>query len=112
MPRYKSSKIVNNTSDFYSFLRRKRGVRNIRHYNTPVLHNPTVADRSSIETASHIWSYGDRYYKLASSYYGMPEYWWVIAWWNGRPTEASVQNGTVLQIPLNLEEALTIMGAY
>ena len=112
MPRYKSSRIINNRSEFYKFLREKRGVKNIRHYNTPIMHNPTVAQRASLRTVSHVWSYGDRYYKLSSQYYGTPEYWWIIAWWNGRPTEASVQNGTVLQIPTSLEDALTIMGTY
>ena len=112
MPRYKSSRVINNNSEFYEFLRKKRGVRNIRHYNTPVIYNPSSADRNSLKTVTHVWSYGDRYYKLSAQYYGTPEYWWVIAWWNGRPTEATVQNGTALQIPTNLEDALTIMGTY
>jgi hypothetical protein len=112
VPRYKSSKILNNDSEFYKFLRVKRGIKNIRHYSTPILYNPTAADRVSTPTVSHVWKYGDRYYKLSSQYYGTPKYWWVIAWWNGRPTEATVQNGAVLQIPTNLEDALSIMGTY
>ena len=112
MPRYKSARVINNNSKFYKFLRRKRGVRNIAHYGTPIIYNPSITDRNSTPTVSHVWGYGDRYYKLAAQYYGSSEYWWVIAWWNGRPTEATVQNGTVLQIPTNLEDALTIMGTY
>jgi len=112
MPRYKSSRIVINDSEFYKFLRDKRGLKKVKHYNTPIIYNPTVADRNAIDTVTHVWSYGDRYYKLAAQYYGAPEYWWVIAWWNGRPTEATIQNGTAIQIPLVLENALQIMGTY
>ncbi len=77
-----------------------------------MLYNPSAADRAATPTVTHVWSYGDRYYKLAAQYYGTPQYWWVIAWWNGRPTEASLQNGVALQIPTNLEDALTILGTY
>lgn len=112
MPRYKSAKILNNNSEFYKFLRKKRGVKNLRHYDTPVIYNPSTADRVSTSTVSHVWKYGDRYYNLSAQHYGTTKYWWIIAWWNGRPTEADVQNGTVLQIPTNLQEALTILGSY
>jgi len=112
MPRYKSSRIINNNIEFYEFLRKKRGVKNIRQYGTPRMRNPGVADRNFAQTTAHIWVYGDRYYKLADQYYGLADYWWVIAWWNGRPTEAGIQHGTAIEIPTNLEQALTILGAY
>ena len=112
MPRYKNTKIVNNDSEFYEFLRKKKGIKSIRHYNTPILHNPGFSARISTASTTHIWVYGDRFYKLADRFYGRAEYWWVIAWWNGTPTEADLTNGTALTIPLNLEEALTALGAY
>ena len=112
MPRYKTTTILNNNSEFYKFLRQKRGIKRLRHYSTPIIYNPTAADRTMIPTATHIWKYGDRYYNLSAQYYGTTKYWWVIAWWNGRPTEADVDNGTLLEIPTNLQEALTILGAY
>ncbi len=112
MPRYKSSRVINNNIEFYEFLRRTRGVKNIRQYATPRFKNPSVSERLLASTTPHIWAYGDRYYKLAAQYYGYPEYWWVIAWWNGRPTEANIQNGTSIQIPTNLEQALQLLGAY
>ena len=112
MPRYKNDRILNNTSRFYRFLREKRHVKNIRHYETAVLYNPDAIDRSSIATTTYVWGYGDRYYKLAHRFYKAPEYWWVIAWWNGRPTEADIENGMSISIPLDLEKALEILGAY
>ena len=110
MPRYKSSRIINNRSEFYKFLREKRGVKNIRHYNTPIMHNPTVAQRASLRTVSHVWSYGDRYYKLSSQYYGTPEYWWIIAWYNRAPTESHVNIGDVVYIPRPFEKIMQYLG--
>jgi nucleoid-associated protein YgaU len=113
MPRYKYLKIIDNDSEFYEFLREKRGSpKSIKHYATPMMYNPDLVDRVNLKTTTHVWSHGDRLYKLSNQYYGEPEYWWVIAWWNGKPTEADIQNGSVIEIPLNLEETLTVLGAY
>ena len=79
-------------------------------YVTPILANPTVLQRASLVSNVHIWSYGDRLYKLAATYYGDTRYWWVIAWYNGFPTEADIETGTVLTIPLNLEDTLKVLG--
>ena len=111
MARYTKYRILNNASEYYAPLRESRGLRNIRHYETPRLHNPTVRQRMSLMTTTHIWKYGDRYYNLAKQYYGRASYWWVIAWWNARPTEANVSPGNMIMIPLNLEEALQVLGA-
>ena len=50
------------------------------------------------------------HYKIANKYYGNPRFWWVIAWYNGYPTEADVKKGAYLEIPVNLEDALRILG--
>jgi nucleoid-associated protein YgaU len=97
-------------SEYYSPLREKRGVKNISHFKTPVLKNPDVSERAGIKTTKHIWKYGDRFYKLADQYYGDPEYWWVIAWYNGVATETQINTGYVLFIPLNLADALDVLG--
>ena len=104
---------VDNNTELYDFLRQKRGnLKNIRHQETPVMKNPTVSERAMIDSAGHIWKYGDRYYNLAYKYYGDSEYWWVIAWYNGRMTEADISPGVYIEIPLNLEQALMILGVY
>jgi hypothetical protein len=113
MPRYQFMPIIDNDSDFYEFLRKNRQVKtSIVHYATPVLHNPSVAERASLRTANHLWVFGDRFYKLAAQYYGDPEYWWVIAWYNGYPTEVTVRKGDLIAIPLDLQEALTLLRTY
>mgnify|MGYP003113488955 FL=1 len=101
---------VTNDTEYYSSLATKRGVKQISHFKTPVLKNPTVADRRRIKTITHVWVYGDRLYKLADQYYGDSTYWWVIAWYNSVSTEAQIELGKVLYIPLNIEETLDILG--
>ena len=112
MPRYGNEQTFRNSLEFYEFLRKKRNdVKAIRQYDTPVLRNPTIADRARLKTNNHIWKYGDRYYKLADQYYNAVEYWWVIAWFNARPTEADISTGDVIQIPVDLQEALRVLGS-
>jgi len=110
MSRYGSSNVTNNDSDFYSPLAEKRGLKAIQHFQTVVIHNPQIFERMQIRTNSHVWKYGDRYYKLANTYYGDPQLWWIIAWYNGYPTEVNVKVGDVLEIPLNFEQIIEVLG--
>ena len=110
MARYTKYRVLNNASDYYAPLRESRGIRNLRHYETPRLHNPTVAQRKTLKTSTYIWKYSDRYYKLANTYYGDVRFWWVIAWYNSAPTEANLVPGDAIEIPINLEKALKVLG--
>jgi|TARA_Y100000034_G_C6614997_1_gene267940 hypothetical protein len=110
MGRYDKYRILTNASDYYKPLREERGVKFIKQYETPKLLNPSRAVRRRITTTKHLWKYGDRLYNLANQYYSDPRYWWVIAWWNGYGTEADIQNGALLYIPLKLDAALTALG--
>ena len=109
MSRYTNIAIANNNSDFYSPLVQKRGVKSIQQMNTVVLKNPEIFERIGLATDTHIWKYGDRFYKLAHTYYDDPQLWWIIAWYNGYPTEANIKVGDVLDIPLNLEEIIRVL---
>lgn len=60
----------------------------------------------AIDRVSHLWKTGDQYWKLAHKYYGTPELWWVIAWFNKKPTESHVKMGDTIQIPLPLTTIL------
>jgi hypothetical protein len=110
MSRYTNTIVTNNDSDFYSPLAQKRGLKSIQQMNTVVLKNPQIFERIGLATDTHIWKYGDRFYKLAYTYYDDPQLWWIIAWYNGYPTEANVKIGDILDIPLNLEEIIKVLG--
>ena len=58
--------------------------------------------------SQHVWKAGDCYYKLANQYYGDAQYWWVIALFNQKPTEADVDLGDLIEIPLPLEAILRV----
>ena len=62
----------------------------------------------SVATVDHIWSYGDMYWKLAEIHYKDSKYWWLIASFNKRPTEAHNKIGDTIKIPVNLSEALQV----
>jgi len=107
--RYTYADYFGNNTEYYEFLRRKRGVKNIDQQTTPILKQPSDLQRSQMNTTLYVWKFGDRLYKLADKFYGDSRYWWVIAWWNSFPTEASITLGTPLRIPLNLEQALIVL---
>ncbi len=101
MGRYSKTKKLINSSDYYEFLRKKRDMRKTIQYATPRLHNPSVGERVMLLTETHVWTYGDRLYKMAAKYYGDSRLWWIIAWYNGAPTEADLLPGDVIEIPVN-----------
>tara|TARA_R100001129_G_C5293855_1_gene240464 strand:+ start:817 stop:1149 length:333 start_codon:yes stop_codon:yes gene_type:complete len=105
--RYSSKNAIINNTQYYAPIR--RGKSSITHYGTPILSHPSVATRRKIKTQNYIWKYGDRLYKLADEYYNDSRYWWVIAWYNSTPTEASLQPGDVISIPVELEKTLKIL---
>ena len=107
--RYAATPILTNDSAYYSPLREERGVKKIIQYATPKLYHPSAAERRSLQTTTHLYKFGDRLYSLAHQYYGKAEYWWVIAWFNGYPTEVSIPSGARLSIPINLEAALNVL---
>ena len=110
MSRYRRTKKFKNNLDYYDFLRKKRDLRVANHYATPILKNPSVSERTRIISNTHIWTLGDRYYKLANQYYGDPSFWWVIAWYNSVPIEADLKYGDLLEIPINIGTVLDILG--
>jgi len=108
--RYNSRRIIVNNGELYEELLENRGLNKINHFESPRLKYPTEKQILNLDMTSHIWTVGDKFYKLAYANYGDPKYWWVIAWWNGYGVEAEIKNGSVLAIPLNLEKALKILG--
>ncbi len=71
--------------------------------------NVTAKEMATIEPIGHIWTTGDRLYKLAEKYYNDPTLWWVIAWYNNRPTEGHFKVGDVIQIPTPIERVYGLM---
>jgi len=107
--RYNNKTVFRNQSEEYENILEERQVPYIRQYGTPQMYVPTPAQRSELVRIQHIWKVGDRFYKLALKYYNDSQYWWVIALYNQKPTEAHLKNGDVLLIPLPLEDILRVI---
>ena len=108
--RYNNQDINVNERDAYKRYLRPRGMSQISQYNTPKFRYPSTSDVRKFSSIKHIWGMGDRYYKLAHQYYDDPELWWVIAFYNQKPTEFHVTAGEIIYIPLPLETVLFYMG--
>ena len=110
--RYKNLNIMaNNDVDYRKrFAKRYDKRKELLHFETQILTYPTFDEIRDLEYANHIWSLGDRYYKLAHHHYGNSKYWWVIAWFNKKPTEQHVGIGDLIKIPLPLNDVLNTFG--
>jgi hypothetical protein len=97
--------IINN-SDLYEDYREKRGLIKFTHYSTPVFKDINVNLTNSIINYSHIWREGDHYYKLADLYYNDAKLWWVIAFYNRKPTEQQINIGDTVLVPTPIEIVL------
>ena len=111
MSRYNKYNIVKSTRQTRRGILERRDMSQAEHYDILKMHNPNYLERSRIATKIHVWKLGDKFYKLADTFYGDPRFWWVIAWYNGTPTEANLRLGAMIEIPLNLEEALKVLKA-
>lgn len=104
MPIYPKGEKAVNANEFYSELFERRGVERVQQFKT-IKFNPDLASRPYSVTR-HVWSAGDKYYKLAYEHYGSLKYWWVIALFNGKPTDAHVEYGDEILIPFPVDAIL------
>ena len=108
MSRYRPLNTFVNEGGIYQEFLDDRGISKLRQFRTaqwPVLTNEI---RDGFSTKSHIWSISDNYWKLANQFYGDSKLWWVIAWFNRRPTEAHNSVGDMIKIPAPIEELLSL----
>ena len=97
MPKYTGQQEVINDIEEYEFLKEKRGLKEIRQNEAIVFQRGFK--RSMFNVRKHIWSQGDRMYKLSATYYGDIKYWWLIALWNNCPTDSDYYYGQEVEIP-------------
>ena len=98
--RYYNREVLANVSRKYDQIFERRNVGFINQYSSPNQKYPSAEDFASISSIPHIWSLGDRFYKLADEYYNDPTLWWIIAWFNRMPTESHVKIGWSIDIPI------------
>lgn len=102
--------IANNSHYHYSKILEKRNKKFIKQYLTKQLKYPTTEQIQQLFLKKHFWKMGDRYWKLASTHYGNPELWWLIAWFNKKPTEAHLRTGDMIYIPHPIDKVFGFFG--
>lgn len=107
--RYDDRPVGINRTEQYQDVLDDKNLNHIKQYFSPKLRHPTAEEVSNLELVQHEWKVGDRYFKLANQYYSDSKLWWVIAWFNQRPTESHVTIGETIEIPLPLDRILKLL---
>ena len=110
MSRYRNRRTAINDVYQDDELFENRGVKSIEQHVTPKLSNPTQEQLDEITYDIHYWVPGQRLFKLAQKYYGDHRYWYIIARFNNKPTEAQIEEGEQIKIPTNLQMAVEVFG--
>lgn len=108
--RYESRQKFKNALEQFRDHFDKRDVNYIIQYTTPSFNTIDSTNINKVQIYTHTWKAGDRLYKLAFEHYNDSTLWWVIAWFNKKPTESHFKIGDKVFIPKPLDEVLNIIG--
>jgi hypothetical protein len=99
----------NNDSDYRDVFFDPRGITETEQYATRPLFHPQPQAAAALAGDPRIWSATDKLYNISQQQYGSPQYWWVIAWFNQKASEADFKIGDIYYIPRPLE---TVLGYF
>ena len=109
--RYSKREIfINKNLKYKNAFIKQRDVEQIPQYDVVRIAYPSPAEINALNNVVLAWSATDKLYNLATKYYGSPQYWWVIAWYNKKATEAEFSVGETFFVPLPLEDVLGYVG--
>ena len=99
--------VIENDDSVYKDFIRKLGVKKIDHISLILFGDPMNSEfLNDISITKHVYSTGDKMSKIAYKHYGDASLWWVVAWFNGRPTDFHCNVGDTLLVPHPIEEVL------
>lgn len=104
--RYNQVKTFDNDNELYKKELSQKDKLFYRQYESVKLNMLLESDFEEFDIKSHIWVQGDTFEKLSSLYYGNPRFWFLLAYFNNKPTEFHVENGGVIYIPMPLQKVL------
>lgn len=108
--RYAERRKFTNAKQMYKHLFEVRDVKFIQQYDSAKFKYPTDDQINSLNILVHVWKRGDKLSKLAEIHYGDPKLWWIIAWFNQKPTESHFKFGDRVQVPQPIDRVLDFMG--
>ena len=107
--RYENRRVVINNHKLYRKVLEGKGVNFVKQFTSEEMPKLTAEEIQLLDLVPHTWTLGDRFYKLAYTFYGDQSMWWIIAWFNQRPTDYHVSVGEAIYIPLPLNKVLSLM---
>lgn len=109
--RYKRINIIkNNDIDYKKVFKSRFGSLGLIQYKTNTFRKPTDEELLNVEYKIETWGLGQRLYKMAFKHYGDSQYWWLIALFNNIATEAEIEFGQVIKVPIPLSITLNLYG--
>ena len=100
---------INDEMSYKESLFDKRDIKQMVQYETARFYYPTVAERQNMNVSTINWTATSKLYNLAHQFYGDSSLWWIIAWYNQKPTEAHFSIGDIIHVPNNYTQ---IMGYF
>lgn len=97
--RYTNTRTFRNNLPIYEEVLEDRGVKFINQYRSAQFKRLSSVQKSSISEKEYSWQVGDRLEKISSREYNSPQYWWIIARYNNKPTDAHFERGDIVKIP-------------
>lgn len=97
MPIYKKFTQLTLTQEQKDFLKQIRNLESIKYYENYVFSRDFLFQEYGI--TEHVWSHGDKLYKLANQYFGDRNLFWIIGLFNNKPTDSHYSYGDVVYIP-------------
>jgi hypothetical protein len=97
---------INKNRQYKNTFFKNRDVEQIPQYDVGRIGYPTPAEINSLTNDIRVWRATDTLYNLSNQYYGSPTYWWVIAWYNKKASEAEFTVGEQFFVPSPLEDVL------
>jgi len=97
--RYAGVRFFKNLYAIYRDLLEDRDRQYINQWGTTTFTKLAESKAETITEEKIMWQPGDRLDKLASRAYKDSQYWWIIARYNNKPTDAHYKNGDIVRIP-------------
>jgi hypothetical protein len=101
---------LNNNQEYRDSFFRQRDIKETFQYEVSRIAFPTPQFINSLTNVTLVWGATDTLYNISQQYYGSPQYWWVVAWYNQRASEPEFEAGDIYYVPLPLEDVLGFFG--
>ena len=97
---------VNEAEGYQKEFLSQRDLKKIIQFKTAKIGYPSNEEIASLTVGTKTWGATDKLYNLANDAYGSPELWWIIAWFNKKPTAAHFKVGDTVYIPQPVQRLL------